>query len=97
MVVLVRKSVPLTSSEIELTERIKSPGTAERIAVESLVGALPLHASSARALHALVQLGAMQLAEARLEVGYGALAGAASAEDAAHNTAVRPRRRRLSD
>ncbi|MDR1187614.1 MAG: hypothetical protein LBK95_09180 [Bifidobacteriaceae bacterium] len=97
MIETVRKSVPLTPSQVALVERVREPGSPERAAIEGVVGPVVGTLSEARALSELIEVALKVLREVRLEQGYAALACASDQGDEAHARAVRARRGRLDD
>jgi hypothetical protein len=82
---------------VALVERVREPGTPERVAVERVAGPLVGTLSEARALSELIEVALSALREIRLEQGYAALASASGKEEEAHARAIRARRGRLDD
>ncbi|MFW6694680.1 hypothetical protein [Streptomyces sp. MAR4 CNX-425] len=93
--VKVRKSVPLTSEDQAVLDRLRTPGTAEHEALRDVAGILlDDDASEAETLHALLTAGRLAVTERVMLSGYAALA-AAQDEDAADRRAMRARAARL--
>ncbi|WP_127936839.1 hypothetical protein [Nonomuraea polychroma] len=87
-----RTPVPLTDQDRELLEAIRTPGSAENMAIQHLAGqTLGPDTSTAAALHTLVDVARKAVLEEVMVTGYAALAAAQDNEDRAFRRAARRR------
>ena len=89
---IVRKTVPLTTTEAALVDRARSGGTPQHTALVRLVGA-EVSGSEAATLHALVAFALNALGEQIALDDYERLAVARDSEDELHERTMRRRRR----
>lgn len=89
---MIRKSVPLTPSEVALVQRARADGTPLHEALARLAGG-DVGTSEAATLRAILTLGIDTLMEELSMQDYAHLAAARDAEDEAYETAMRRRSR----
>ena len=89
-----REYVPLDAELAALVEAIRSPGTPERMAVESLTGPLPQRPSKAATLALLLRLAGNAVTEVMEYASYAEEAANRTVEDSAIEQAQRARRER---
>ena len=89
-----RKSVPVNESLVALATAIRTPGTPEHAAVETITGPLPPGMTEAAVLATLLSLGQDVVADAMAYSSYAADAAAPSDEDREYDQWSRARRTR---
>jgi len=79
----IRKSVPLSSGDLELIAKIREQGSSERVAFEQITGAAPSNASEAQVIAELVSIGTRAIRDQALDDAYAQLADALASESEA--------------
>jgi len=91
---ITRKSVPVDEPLTAFVTAIRTPGTSERAAIETITGPLPERMTEAAALSTLLSLGHGVVADAMAYNSYAADAAAPSDEDRKYDQWSRERRTR---
>lgn len=87
----------MTAEDTQAVERVRRPGSIERLALAELGIELSANPSEAEVLQALVEAGRTAVQQQVMATGYAALAEAQDEEDRAHELAMRGRRRGSSE
>ena len=94
MQTITRKSVPVDEPLTAFVTAIRTPGTPEHAAIETITGPLPVRMTEAAALSTLLSLGKDVVADAMAYGSYAADAAAPSDEDREYDQWSRARRAR---
>lgn len=87
-----RKNVTLAEDELDLVNRIRRDGSAERDAVRSMTGAeLSANTSQSESIRLVVRAGVAAIEERVLTAGYAAMAAERDDDDRAYAAAARSR------
>lgn len=92
-----RKSVALTTGDLDVVRRIREVGSPERLYLESTRGEMPANLSESQAIAELVALGARSVRERALDSAYEAYAQQLLEEDEAFKATTKERRRARAD